>query len=806
MLRNYFKIALRSLWKHKAYSLINVAGLGIGLTACLIVATVVFDELSYDHQWKKADDLYRVLMASNSNKAGYMPIAYSGFTPALKRELPEVEDACRLNVTQERLQLTSEREGVTFKNLAATPSIWNMLDFEVTQGNPHNYVKGYTNLVITEKISKQYFPNQDAVGKVVTALSEYDAPGHYLITGVIKDIPQNSHLRADIITVSEYRPMDTDVPKKGHGYSGFAQYVLLKHSTDINAFTTKVNKWNASYPNSSVTGFSFRFQSIKDVYLKSDNTMYQEVHSSIRNVYIFSGVAALLLIIACVNFINLTVSRVFNRAKETGIRKVLGANKSQLIIRFLSESLIFFIISFSLAILLYPFFLKPLEAFMGHRLVITMYDRGLLAFTAAIVIVLSLLTGLYPAWFLSRPQPVSILRNKIVADVKLNFLKKALVTSQFVISVTIVVVTFVVHSQLGFLSRKDLGFDKNNLLNISITSWGTKGQTFKQLIKKLPCIENASISMWYPASGSAGDAYDEIPKPGQKENMIVNYIDGDIDLVPTLKLKILSGRSFNPQFTTDQMNSDSAMNGMSAAVKTQRRIRALLATNYTASQLAVKINNPVARIQGTPVGIVADVYGESLHNKLQPTFIQAISDPQFGVMLIRVKPGFEQQALAGVSKLYKEFYPEKTFQYNWIADQVDAQYHTEYKLQQLFTCFGSLIVFLACLGLFGLISYTTAQRVKEIGIRKVLGASINNIITLISKGYLVLVIIAIAIASPIAFYLMDKWLQDFAYHVNIEWWMFLSAGLIILIIAFATISFHSIKAAIANPVKSLRSE
>jgi len=806
MILNYLKIAWRSLWNHKAYSLINILGLSIGLTACLIVATVVFDELSYDRQWTKGDDLYRVLSVSKGVKGeAYMPLAFAGLGPSLKKELPEVEDYGRMSVAKARLQLDNSKEGVSFKNLNTEASVWNMLDFTVIAGHPQKYIKGYTNLVITEKMKQQYFPNENPVGKIISGVPDYGKPEHYLITGIIKDMPQNTHLRADFITIVEYRAEDNTFPKKGEGYSFVPQYILLKNGTSIKQFTAKVNQWFPQRANNSELNYSFSFQPMKDVYLRSDFSGVQAVHGSIRNVYIFSGVAILLLLIACINFINLTVSRVFSRSKETGIRKVLGAQKLQLIIRFLSESLIFFILSFLLALILYPVFLKPVESYMGHLLVLNLYNSTFLLIAVGGVFIVSLLTGLYPAWYLSRPQPIVILRNNTVSNLQLNLLKKALVVGQFAISATIIIVTLVVHTQLDFMSHRDLGFNKNNLLNIGWTNWGTQADAFKQAVKQVPGVENVSISNWYPTSG-AGGMSQQITVPGQKEKLTAYFIEGDLDMPATLGLKLKTGRMLNPQFSTDAMNSDSAMSGRSEETQAYRKIRPYMATNYTAGVFGIKVNDPKENIKGMPAGIVEDFNSQSLHTKLQPTFIQGLSNLQYGNMLVRIKPGYEKQALARLNAAYKSFYPEKPFKYDWISDLVNDQYKTEYKLQQLFTCFSMLIIFLACLGLFGLVSFTAEQRVKEIGIRKVLGAGISNIVILISKDYLGLVVIAIVVASPIAWYAMNKWLQDFAYRINIQWWVFALTGVIALLIAFITTSFQSLKAAMANPVDSLRSE
>ena len=292
----------------------------------------------------------------------------------------------------------------------------------------------------------------------------------------------------------------------------------------------------------------------------------------------------------------------------------------------------------------------------------------------------------------------------------------------------------------------------------------------------------------------------------QKEKMDVFFIQGDADLPAVLKLRLKSGRVFNPALSTDAMDSDSLMSGSSKQTLALKAVQPLLVTNYTAGLLDMKLNNKTDKFEGIPVGIVKDFYSESLHNKIKPTIIQAVSDPQWGAMLIRVTPGTEKQVLSSIDKLYKQYYPAKSFKYDWVTDQLDEQYKAEFKLQQLFTCFSLLIVFLACLGLFGLVSFTAEQRVKEIGIRKVLGAGVGDIVGLISKDYLWLVSISILIATPIAWYAMSKWLQDFAYRIDIQWWVFALAGGLAVIIAFVTISFQSVKAAFANPVKSLRSE
>lgn len=677
MISNYIKIAWRSIWKHKAYSIINIVGLSIGLTACLIVATVVFDELSYDQQWTKKNDIYRILTASKNVKGETMqPVSIASLGPSLKKDFPEVLDYCRMRVQEDHFKFGSDKQDISIRYLDAEESVWNFLDFTIIRGNPKNIIKGYKNIIISQNLAKQYFNDINPVGKLITSVPQFGKPENYIITGVIANIPRNTHLRADAIIIADYPPGYDVMPAKMGGTSFLTQYILLKPGTSMAAFTNKVNSAYAKLTDAMVSDYMHQFQPVKDVYLRSDFAD-GEVHGSIRAVYIFAGVAALLLIIACINFVNLTISRVFNRAKETGIRKVLGAEKLQLIIRFLTESLLFFIIAFTVALILYPLFIKPVQAYLGHQLVLNIYNLSFLMLTVVSVFLVSLLTGLYPAWYLSRPKPVVILRNNIAGGVQLNVLKKVLVVGQFVISVSVILVTLIVHNQLDYISKKNLGFDKNNLLNIGFSDWGTKGEDFKKSIKRLPGVENASLSQWWPAGGS-GTSSTEMELPGQKEKVTVNYIWGDVDLASTLKLKIRSGRMLNPTLATDAVNRDSIFDPGTVEAKELIRKQPMLATNYTAALLGLTINQPVKSGNGIPVGIIDDFNSESLHDKLKPTFIEAINNVTAGNLLIRVKPGAEKAVLIAVDKLYKSYYPNNVLKYDWIDNLIDQQYQTEH--------------------------------------------------------------------------------------------------------------------------------
>lgn len=810
MLKNYIKIAYRNLLNHKVYSGINILGLTIGLTACLLVATVVIDDLSYDRQWKNAKNIYRIINVDKSNKnaENRNSSSFTGLGPTLKKDFPEVKDYCRMSmIYKERIKIGSDKDGVELRGFTAEPTVWNMLDFDIVQGNPKKYVKGYTNLIITEKIRKQYFPHTDPIGKIVYNFPTYGKQTAFIITGIIKDLPANTHLRSDILAIKERKAEDDQLDKDGSG-SYTKQYLLLKPGTSIEKFRSKVNSWYQRIVTSKIKRQFWDFQPITDVYLHSDFDETQDVKGSIRDVYIFSGVAILLLLIACINFINLTTARAIKRVREVGIRKVLGADKKELIAQFLFESLLFFLISFSLSIVLYNFFSKPLEAYLGHSLTLNLANNLLLfSLTSLVVLIVSLFTGLYPSWLISRPKAVVVLKGKLSVNTNSGLLRKSLVVTQFAISIIILIATIVVQTQLHFINKKDIGYDKNNLISIDYTNFGTKGAAFKQEILKIAGVESASVCNWVPSYGAAYMTRN-VDDPNQKGNkLLINYISGDIDLAKTLKLQLEDGRLLSSAFASDALNMDSLLEHDSKKLFQLEHQQSYLATAYTAKIFGLKaLNDSIKNIPGIPVGIIKDFNNESLHAPLKPCIIQASTDSNFGSVLIRLKPNTQKQVLAEINRQWQQFFPDKILQINWISDLLDSQYRAEHKLQQLFTFFSFLIVFLACLGLFGLATFTAEQRTKEIGIRKVLGASVVQVTALLSKDFVGLVFVAIIIASPIAYFTMQKWLQDFAYRINISGWMFALAGLLAIVIALFTISFQSIKAALANPVKSLRSE
>lgn len=811
MIKNYFKIAFRNLQRNKIFSFINIAGLTIGLTACLLVATVVLDDLSYDHHWKNSDDIYRIVSINKSNKNAIEKSSqsFSGLGPSLKKDFPEVKEYCRMWATKRRLKIGVNKDGVVINTLSAEPTVWNVLDFKILEGKPQSFIQGYKNIVITEKFRKQYFGANDPVGKTLTNIPEFGKADNYIITGVIKNIPSNSYLRADVIEIHQFSPFDDILQTKGYG-SFTEQCLLLKPGTDVNAFTDKVNKWLASYVTNKEQRYSVYLQPLKDIYLKSTELSgYEPLRGDIRNVYIFSGVAVLLLIIACINFVNLATARALKRVREAGIRKVLGAGKNVLIAQFLFESLLFFFMSFVLALVLYSIVLKYVETYLGHELTLTLQSNALLlSVTSSVVLIVSILTGIYPALLISAQSPVSTLKGKISTSIGSNMLRKGLVVIQFTISVVVLTVTVVVQSQLHFMDNKDLGFDKTNLLHLNEISWEGKSHAFKQQVMTLSGVENATVTSWYPSSGTGGYMSTSIDDPNQKNSKIKAwYINADFDFISTLKLHINQGRSLDPKLSTDAVNTDSLMAKNIDALQEAQSKQPVVISSFTAKTLNINdLNKKIKGIQGVPVGIVNDFNNESLKADMKPVFISASRDLEYGSMLIRVHQGSEKQIVSGLYKIWQRTFPDKIFEYDWIDNLLHDQYKAEHKLQQLFILFSFLILFLAALGLFGLTIFIAELRVKEIGIRKVLGASVAGISASLSKDFVKLVLLSIVIASPIAWFFMDTWLQNYAYRIQMHWWVFALSGLFAVFIAIITISYQTIKAATANPVKNLRSE
>jgi putative ABC transport system permease protein len=806
MLRNHFKIGLRVLLKNNRYSLIHLTGLSIGLWACMMVATVVIDSLSYDKQWSRKDDIYRIVSV---NKMGGDLVersssSPSGLAPELQKIYAEVESWTSVDSYDFHFKVRPEdTDGIKTAMLTVDTMANKMLGVKLVTGSLERTTQHRWSLLVTRSYAAKIFPGQNPVGKIIHQIPTLSSePVPYEITGLIEDLPYNSHLRADVIRLKR----TTVEPLVANGMIMFDRnYLLLKPGTDVGAFTRKVNAWYARLTKNDKN--HFEFQPLKDIYLHSDFAEGQSVRASSRTIYIFAGVALLLLFIACVNFVNLSTAKAFARVKEAGVRKVLSGSRTQLVMQLLTETLLLFGISVGVAVFAYLFTLRPVENFLGHRLVLTFTSNILMAGGALLMFFLTaLLTGLYPAWVISGFKPADTLRGIFTASLGQTGLRKTLVVAQFSISIIVLLATIVVWQQFDLMKNKELGYDKKDLIGIEQISWNGKGDAFKNELQRIPGVVRSSLSMWMPTEG-AGYMQREVKDPAHpNQRLRVWYIAGDVDLPATLGLKLLKGRMFSDRFA-DALNADSLQKeGFEKFEKAQSNQNSLM-TASAAKMLGIKqLDIQTQNAHSVPVGIVGDFHNESLYEPMKPTFILAQKSPEYAGMLIRIQPNTEQQVAAGIRKLWKQFFPEKLLRINNVEDKLEKQYEAESKLHQLFMFFSGLTMFLSALGIFGLVVQAAEQRSKEVGIRKVLGASVSGIVALLSRDFVKLVLIAIAIASPLAWFSLEKWLDHYPYRTTVSWWIFVATGAATLAVTIFTVSFQAIRAALADPVTSLRNE
>lgn len=807
MLRNYFKIGSRVLVKNSGYSLIHLTGLSIGLWACLMVATVVIDSLSYDRQWSRKDDIYRIVTVNKMGGGLFeRHISSPSFlAPALQKMYAEAQSWSSVDSYRPHFKISpGDNDGIETNMLTVDTMANKMLDIKLVAGSLERTSENRWSLLITRSYAGRIFPGQNPIGRIIYEIPALGSePAPYEITGLIEDLPYNSHLRTDVIRLKRTKVE----PLTNNGIIMFDQsYLLLKPGTDVKAFTRKVNAWYTDFTKNKGRE-QFEFQPLKDIYLHSDFAEGQSVKASIRTIYIFAGVALLVLFIACVNFVNLSTAKAFARVKEAGVRKVLSGSRTQLVMQLLTETLLLFGISVGIAVFAYFFTLRPVENFLGHRLVLTFTSNILMAGGALLMFFFTaLVTGLYPAWIISGFKPANTLRGIFTASLGQTGLRKTLVVAQFSISIIVLLATIVVWQQFDLMKNKDLGYDKNNLIGIEQIAWNGKGEAFKSELQRIPGVVRSSLSMWMPTEG-AGYMQREVPDPAHAGRRLrIWYIAGDVDLPATLGLKLVKGRMFSNRFA-DAFNADSLREKDFVKFERMQMNQNSLMTASAAKMLRVKQLDVHAKdTQSVPVGVVGDFHNESLYEPLKPTLILAQKAPEYAGMLIRIEPGTEMQVGAGVRKLWKQFFPEKLLRIHNIEEKLEKQYEAESKLHSLFLFFSGLTMFLSALGIFGLVVQAAEQRAKEVGIRKVLGASVAGIVGLISKDFVKLVVIAIVVASPLAWYGLQKWLENYPYRTTIHWWVFAVTGAAALAVTIGTVSFQAIRAATADPVRSLRNE
>ncbi len=810
MFRNYLKTAFRNLRKSKGFSAINIIGLAAGLASCLLIILYVTNELSYDHYNKNIDQIYRV--DGDMKFGGHNFILASSPDPlgaAMKKDLPQVKQYVRLRDHGGMLVKKGTQNLQEDNVILADSTLFDVFTLPMIAGDPHTALVEPNSVVITESTAEKYFPKVNAsaiIGKMLTV----NDTALYKITGIIKDVPKASHFHYDFF-VSMYGQLDTY--EMGQWTSNnFNTYILLDKNADVKKLNAQMDDYVMKYVSPyfkilNINEEEFKKQGnylhytlmpLSRIHLYSQKSGELEANSDIQYVTIFSLIALFILLIACVNFMNLSTARSAGRAKEVGVRKVLGSLRKNLIAQFLSESLLISFISMILALVIAALLLPYFNTLSGKSFTLNDFlSPWLLPALLLLVIIVGILAGIYPAFYLSAFKPVDVLKGKLANGFKSSWLRSGLVVFQFAISIFLIIGTLVIYTQLNFIRNKDIGYNRNQILIIKNTdALGNDAKVFKDEALKISGVENATMTGYLPTAGWRSDS-PLFPEPTMDTKNAVSTQMWHVDenYIPTLGMKMAQGRNFSKDFPTDTTS--------------------IIINEAFAKLLGVKdaLNKPLYSMNDFPshnftkyniIGVVKNFNFNSLHDEVTPLVL--FLSVQKGSIAIRVNTTHIDQLIASLGKLYKNIAPSQPFAYSFMDADYNKTYVSEQKMGGLSITFSILAIFIACLGLFGLITYAAEQRTKEIGIRKVLGASVSNITTMLSKDFLRLVLIASIITFPIAWLAMNYWLQGFAYRIEISWWIFLVAGCAAIFIALITISIKAIRAAMANPVKSLRSE
>lgn len=810
MIKNYFKIAWRNLMKYKFISFINLFGLMVGLTCCLLITTYVLNELSYDRYNTNAEDIYRITRTFN-NQDGVVSLKLSTISPPfgyyLPSEFPEIKKMTRLlnsgtTPLKYKEKLLNEPD-VYF----ADDNLFSMFTLDVSKGDAATALKEPFSVMMTEEVAKKYFGNEDPINKVLRAYSQFDVK----VTGIYKPFPANSFMHPGMLisfnTLKDSVVYGENNLRTNWGNNSFFTFIQLPDHYDskkmLARFPAFLDKhMSMQYGGQQASKFtSLGLQKLTDIHLYSHTDYEAEPNGDISRVYIFSAIALFILLIACINYMNLSTARSALRAKEIGIRKVVGARKKELIFQFLSESVLVAWAAILIAFICFYLTLPLLNTLSGQQLSILMLMKWqvlLPVFLAPFAI--GVLSGIYPALFMSSFQPVQTLKGLFrIKGSSISF-RKILVIAQFAISIVLIITTIIVSQQLRYMQQTSLGYDKEHIITMPYSNFlNPKYEAFRNDLLQNTGIKDVARSSRIPtgrlldASGASTLSGDSL-KPVTAD---IKVVSADYDFIPTYGVHILAGRNFSKEYSLDTNNF--ILN--EAAIK---------AIGWKSPHDAVGKDFAYDSRRGHVVGVTSDFHFESLREKIIPLVLAnypvSPTDSRFNYLSIKVAGNNIPAALSTLESTWRKYLPELPYQYTFLDEKFTKLYESEQRQGTIFTIFACIAIFIACLGLFGLSAFAITQRVKEIGVRKVLGARVSSIVTLLSKDFLKLVLIAAVIAFPVAWYAMSHWLRDFAYRIDIAWWVFIVAAVLALTVALVTISFQAIKAAVANPVKSLRTE
>jgi predicted permease len=788
MIKNYFKIALRNLQRHKAFSLLNISGLAIGMACSIFILLWVQNELSYDRFNSNAKDIYRLTANAEGFKVAVSPAAMGA---GLQSEMPEIKSTVRISKPSTELLEAGTKKFEEKNIFYADSNFLQMFSFKLLKGNRNTALQNPDGILITKNMAKKYFGNEDAIGKIIRKNNHENL----IVTGVLANPLSNSHLQFDfILPMSSIESTEDDLKNKSWGNFNFYTYIQLNKS--FNANTKNLANLNNRIKEIYKTHISqlkvdFHLQPLTSIHLHSDLQIDLPGKGNIQYVNIFFIVALFILLVACINFMNLSTARSERRAKEVGLRKVVGASRTQLMMQFLGESLIISFLSLVIAVGIVWSLLPAFNHLADKNLSFILLNGKLVLMLIGIALFTGVISGLYPALFLSGFKPINILKGKLKIGGGNLLFRNGLVVTQFAVSIILLVGTAVVYQQLNFIKNKNLGFDKSNLLYMRMHGdlWG-KQEALKADLKQNSYTQDFSIISNLPTALTTGNIDVQWEGKDPNSQVIVPSMDVDENFIQTFQMKILAGRGFSESFKGDSSN---------------------YILNETAMHLmGMNLNNAVGKsisfggTKGTVIGVVKDFNFKPLQYAIDPLVLRL--NNWGGYVVVRSQPGNTEATINALGKISHELNPAYPFAYNFLDNDLNNLYKGEQKMGNIFNLFAILAIFISCLGLYGLSAFMSEQRTKEIGVRKVLGASVFSIVYLLSGKFTRLIVIAMVIALPLSWWAINAWLKSFAYRINISWIIFFGACGTALLVALLTVSYESVKAAVANPVNSLRSE
>ena len=783
MIKNYLKTALRNIKRAKMYSVLNIMGLAVGMGSCFLIFLFIQHELSFDKFHEKYDQIYRVAVkweregGSQIGQTTPAPVA-----PALLNDLPEVKQAVRVE-SQEVIVRYQGESFVERKLLMVDPSFFVVFNFPLIRGNPDTALNNLHSIILTESAVSKYFGEEEPLGKILNIAENFD----FEVTGVAKNPPSNSHIDFDFLVRFDFINSYTHFNYMGSwGAWNFHTYIVLQENYPASKFEEKSPAFLNTYRGDA--------ENPKGLLLNPLTSINLETHGRLKYIYFFSAVAVIILILACINFMNLTIARSSERIKEIGMRKVIGAGKQQLIKQFLGESAVLAFLALPLALLLVYLVLPAFNSVADTQLQSNYFQNWLfICRMFAISAMVGLVSGSYPSFYLSSINPVQSLKGKLRSGVKASTMRNLLVVFQFSVSIVLIISAVTVSHQIHFIHHKDMGFNKDSIVNVPIyeSSLRKKSEDIKSELLQNQNISKVCVSSFSLGSHPNQSVDWEGRNPG--EELMMAWYSVDCDFIDTFGLEIKEGRDFSMDFPSDVK---------SAYILNEAAVKVLGWEQAVGKQFRV---DRADTLMGRVVGVMKDFHFASLHQSIRP--LALILEPKRGYYLsLMISLRNMDNTLSFIKSKFKEFAPNAPFTYSFIDKEIAEMYVEEDRLGTLINAFSVLAVFIACLGLLGLASSSINRRTKEIGVRKVLGASVPNLFMLLIKDFTKLVFIANIFAMPIAFYAMNRWLQNFACRIGLEWWLFVVSALVALIISIITVSYHTLKAAVSDPVVSLRYE